>query len=353
MFGYFIKRIGYGLLVLFGVILVVFTLFSILPGDAARMTQGQRTDVATLEAVKKEFGLDKPKSIQFINYLNDLSIISIHSTDSDVLARYHYLPIINFSNSKILVLKKPYLRRSYQTKKEVTEILWNTIPNTAILALVSMLFATLVGITMGVFAAIYKDTWVDRLAMSSAIFGVSMPSFFAGILIAWIFAFLLGDYTGLNLSGSLYDYDPFVGKILRLDNLVLPALTLGIRPLAIIVQLTRSSMLEVLSMDYIRTAKAKGLSAYSIVVNHALRNALNPVVTAVSGWFASLMAGAFFVEYIFGWNGLGKVTVDALELSDFPVVMGAVLFIAFLFVIINLLVDVLYGFLDPRIKLNS
>ena len=139
---------------------------------------------------------------------------------------------------------------------------------------------------------------------------------------------------------------------MNLKNLILPTITLGIRPLAIIVQLTRSSMLEVLSLDYIRTAKAKGLSSYAIIFNHALRNALNPVVTAVSGWFASLMAGAFFVEYIFGWNGLGKVTVDALELSDFPVVMGAVLFIAFLFVIINILVDILYGFLDPRVKLN-
>lgn len=350
---YLIKRLGYGLLVLFGVVTVVFTLFTILPGDAARMTQGQRSDVATMEAVNKEFGLDKPKSVQFVNYVSDLSPISIIATDSETLAKYHFIGIANLSAERMLVLKKPYLRRSYQTKKEVTEILWNTIPNTGLLALAAMLFATIIGIGLGVLAAIFKDTWIDKLAVSTAILGISMPSFFAGILIAWFFAFVLGDYTGLNLSGSLYDYDPFDGEILNLKNIILPTITLGIRPLAIIVQLTRSSMLEVLSLDYIRTAKAKGLSAGAIIFRHALRNALNPVVTAVSGWFASLMAGAFFVEYIFGWNGLGKVTVDALELSDFPVVMGAVLFIAFLFVIINILVDILYGFLDPRVKLNA
>jgi peptide/nickel transport system permease protein len=215
-----------------------------------------------------------------------------------------------------------------------------------------MIFASIVGILLGLVAALYKDTWIDRSAMSFAILGVSMPSFFAGILIAWLFAFLLGQYTGLNMSGSLYDYNPFNGEELQLKNLILPALTLGLRPLSIIVQLTRSSMLDVMKMDYIRTAKAKGLTPFQVVRRHALKNALNPVVTAISGWFASLMAGAFFVEYIFSWNGLGKITVDALELSDLPVVMGAVLFIAFLFVIVNLLVDISYTLLDPRVKLE-
>ncbi len=134
-------------------------------------------------------------------------------------------------------------------------------------------------------------------------------------------------------------------------NLILPMLTLGLRPLAIIVQLTRSAMLDVLSQDYIRTARAKGLSNNTVIYRHALRNALNPVITAVSGWFASLLAGSFFVEYIFGYNGLGKATVDALEMSDFPVVMGSILFVAFIFVIINILVDIGYAFLDPRVKL--
>lgn len=351
MFRYFIRKSLYGLTVMAGVVSIVFTLFAILPGDAARMTQGQRTDVASLEAVRKEFGLDKPKYIQFLLYINDVSLLSIHKNDAENKNKYQYLSLIPLGENT-LVLKAPYLRRSYQTQKKVSDILWETIPNTAVLALTSMLFATLVGIGLGLLAALYKDTWVDRSAMSFAILGVSMPSFFAGILIAWLFAFLLGNYTGLNMSGSLYDYNPFNGEELQLKNLLLPTLTLGLRPLSIIVQLTRSSMLDVMKMDYIRTARAKGLNAYQVVWRHALKNAMNPVVTAISGWFASLMAGAFFVEYIFSWNGLGKITVDALELSDLPVVMGAVLFIAFLFVIVNLLVDISYSLLDPRVKLQ-
>lgn len=215
-----------------------------------------------------------------------------------------------------------------------------------------MIFATFIGIFLGVISAVNKDTWIDRSANAFAILGISAPSFFAGIIIAWLFGFVLGDYTGLNMSGSLYNYDPFRGEVMNWKNLILPMITLGIRPLAIIVQLTRSAMLDVLSMDYIRTARAKGLSNRQVIYRHALRNALNPVVTAISGWFASLLAGSFFVEYIFGYNGLGKATVDALELSDFPVVMGSILFVAFIFVIINILVDIAYAFIDPRVKLT-
>jgi len=157
----------------------------------------------------------------------------------------------------------------------------------------------------------------------------------------------------LSLTGQLYETDPFTGaRHLVLRNLLLPAVALGIRPLAIITQLTRSSMLDVLGQDYIRTARAKGLSQAATVLHHALRNALNPVVTAVSGWLASLMAGAFFIEYIFNWKGLGTVTLRAVENLDFPVVMGATLFVAALFVVINIVVDVLYAVLDPRVKLN-
>lgn len=353
MINFLIRKISEGMLVMLGIILVVFLLFAILPGDAARMTQGQRSDVATLEAVKKEFGLDRPKHIQLLLYLNDLSPFAVHGNDSLSAQKYHYLKLLSIGQYKVFVLKKPYLRRSYQSQRLVSDILWETIPNTLILALSSMLLATVVGIALGIWAALNANHWPDRLAMSFAILGISMPSFFAGILIAWIFAFVFGSVTGLNLSGSLIDYDPFLGPVYQWKNLILPTLTLGWRPLSIIVQLTRSSMLEVLSKDYIRTARAKGLTEAQVVWKHALKNALNPVVTAISGWFASLMAGAFFVEYIFGWNGLGKVTVDALGLSDLPVVMGAVLFIAFLFVIINIVVDFVYVFLDPRIKLVS
>jgi ABC-type dipeptide/oligopeptide/nickel transport system permease component len=162
---------------------------------------------------------------------------------------------------------------------------------------------------------------------------------------------VLNKYTGLGMTGSLYEIDAFDGEVLQLKNLILPALALGIRPLAIVVQLSRSSMLDELSKDYVRTAKAKGLSSFRIIKDHVLRNALNPVITAISGWFASLMAGAFFVEYIFGWKGIGKVTVEALDKYDFPVVMGSVLYVALFFIVINILVDIIYGFLDPRVRM--
>ncbi len=154
------------------------------------------------------------------------------------------------------------------------------------------------------------------------------------------------------MFGSLYSVDDFGrGEYINLKNLILPAIVLGIRPLAIVVELTRSSLLEVMSQDYIRTAKAKGLSRFKVLSKHAMRNALNPVVTAISGWLASLMAGAVFVEYVFDWKGVGVAIVNALNKYDFPVVMGAVLMISMILVIINIFVDILYAFLDPRIRL--
>lgn len=350
MLQYAVKKILYGFAVMAGVIIVVFVLFNILPGDPARMTMGQRADVSSLEAVRKEFGLDKSKPIQFFLYLNDLSPIGFHENSIESQRKYHYVKLIRLGDH-ILGFKWPYLRRSYQTKRDVTTILSETVPNTFILAFTAMVFATIIGVFLGVVSAVNKDTWIDIGANSFAILGISAPSFFAGIIIAWLFGFLLSDYTGLNMSGSLYSYDPFKGEVMTWKNLWLPMVTLGLRPLAIVVQLTRSAMLDVLAQDYIRTARAKGLSRHTIIYKHALKNALNPVITAISGWFASLLAGSFFVEYIFGYNGLGRTTVNALEMSDFPVVMGSILFIAFVFVIINILVDLLYAFADPRVKL--
>ncbi|WP_316817743.1 ABC transporter permease [Pedobacter nyackensis] len=350
MLQYAVKKILYGFAVMAGVIVVVFILFNILPGDPARMTMGQRADVSSLEAVRKEFGLDKSKPTQFFLYLNDLSPIGFHENTAENKEKYHYLKMITIGD-QVLALKWPYLRRSYQTKRDVTSILSETVPNTFILAFTAMVFATVIGVFLGIVSAVNKDTWIDKAANSFAILGISAPSFFAGIIIAWLFGFVLSDYTGLNMSGSLYSYDPFKGEIMTWKNLWLPMVTLGLRPLAIIVQLTRSAMLDVLAQDYIRTARAKGLSRNTIIYKHALKNALNPVITAISGWFASLLAGSFFVEYIFGYNGLGRTTVNALEMADFPVVMGSILFIAFVFVIINILVDVLYAFADPRVKL--
>ncbi|MGM0496539.1 MAG: ABC transporter permease [Bacteroidota bacterium] len=358
MMSFLIKRILYAFLILWGVVTVIFLLFNVLPGDPARMLMGQRSDVASLEAIREDLGLNRSTGEQYLMYLNDLSPLSVHSVDSSSFfyldqAKYAPYNTLFRTGKKEIVFKTPYLRRSYQSKKDVSTIIGNTIPNTFILAFSSIVFASLTGIFLGIIAAIKKDSLFDRLSIFFSAFGMSLPSFFAAIIIAWIFAFLLSDYTGLNLTGNLYEMDDFgEGVHLRLKNLILPALTLGIRPLAIVIQLSRNSMLEVLSQDYITTARAKGLKYSRILFKHALRNALNPVITAVSGWFASLMAGIVFVEYIFGWKGLGYVIVDALNQYDLPVVMGSVLTIAVFFIIINVLVDISYAILDPRVRLS-
>lgn len=345
---------------MFGVVSLIFLLFNMIPGDPARMVMGQRTDSASLAAARHDLGLDKPLGYQYLKYLNDFSPISIHNPSNP--DSYIYLDktlytgaisLMSFGKSRVLVLKAPYLRRSYQSKKTVTSIVSETLPNTFILALTSMIFATIVGIFLGIIAAIKKDSIFDKSALIFSAFGMSLPSFFAAILIGWIFAFLLGKYTGLNLTGNLWVVDDFgEGIHLQLKNLILPTLTLGLRPLSVITQLTRSSMLETLSQDYIRTAKAKGLKFSTIIRKHALKNSLNPVITAVSGWFASLMAGVIFVEYIFGWKGLGYVMVSALNSYDVPLVIGCVVSLSLIFVVINLLVDILYSILDPRVKVN-
>lgn len=352
MLRYFLRKTGYGILVFLGVVIVVFLLFNVLPADPARLTLGQRADVASLENVRKELHLDKSKAAQFFYYLNDLSPISIH-TREELQSSLNGFALFSVGGEKVLVLKTPYLRRSYQGKKDVWEILTEALPGTLVLALAAMIFATIAGIALGILSAVKQNTWMDTSAVFASVIGISAPSFFTGIVLTYLFGFVLSDYTGLHMTGSLFDIDPFEGRILNLRHLILPAITLGIRPLAIIVQLTRSAMLDVLGQDFIRTAYAKGLSSPVILYKHALRNALNPVITAITGWFAELLAGAFFVEYIFGWKGIGKVTVDALEKFDFPVVMGAVLFTAGIFVLINLLADVLYSIVDPRIRLSN
>ncbi|MFM7015268.1 MAG: ABC transporter permease [Bacteroidota bacterium] len=353
-----IKRTFNGLLIIYGVITVVFFLFNILPADPGRLMLGQRSDVASLEAINKQLGLDLPVSKRYVFYLNDISPLSVyHLTDSTsrVYAsheKYGSFIVLMPLGGKSIILKKPYLNRSYQSQELVSVILLDALPGTIVLSVVALLIAAIVGIVLGVWSATRYQQWPDYLNLFLSILGMSVPSFFAGILVAWVFGFVLSNYTGLSMTGSLYEIDPFMGEVLNLKNIVLPAFTLGIRPLAVFVQLTRSSMLDAINTDYVRTAKAKGLSYKTILFKHALRNALNPVITAISGWFGSLLAGAVFIEYIFGWKGVGKVTVDALEHYDFPVVMGAVMMVSVFFVIINWMVDLLYAVLDPRVRVE-
>jgi len=348
MINFVIKKVLYGLLVLFGVTLLVFTLFKIMP-DPARLTMGQRADVASVEAIKKAEYLDKAVPVQFAYYLNDLSPLSFYEDTPENKKEYRYAKLLGTSGEMALVLKAPYMRRSYQTRKRVTEILMEALPTTVILGVSAIIFASFIGIFLGVIAAIKQFSFFDNAILVSTVLGISQPSYFSGVILALIFGYLLADYTGLSHTGQLFGLTDMGEEVFQPKNLILPAIALGIRPVAIIVQLTRSSMLDVLSQDYVRTAKAKGLSNFKVLFKHALRNALNPVITTISGWFASILAGAYFIEIIFDCKGLGYETIKALNTLDFPVVMGSVLFTATIFVIVNIFVDLLYGILDPRV----
>lgn len=349
MFQILVKKLLYGILVLVGVVMVVFLTFQAF-GDPARMVLGQSGDAKTIENIRRELYLDQPKWKQFVFYVNDISPVSIH-TKAEIEQKQ--LRGFFLGGDTKLGLKIPYLRRSYQTKKEVTAVLMEALPGTVMLAVAAMLIAIMLGIPLGILAAVKKNTWMDTSAVVTSVIGISAPSFYMAIVIAYVFGLVLHQYTGLPLTGSWFDINETTGqRYITLQNMVLPAVTLGIRPLAIVTQLTRSSMLDVLNQDFIRTAYAKGLSKQRVIWGHALRNALNPVVTAVTGWFAELLAGSFFVEYIFGYKGIGKVTVDALENLDYPVVMGSVLLAATIFVLINILSDMLYAVIDPRVKVE-
>jgi peptide/nickel transport system permease protein len=321
------------------------------------MMLGQRADLQTVEMIRKELGLDAKPAKQYARYLNDLSPISVYNTADP--EHYFYLSDKKYPGAvklislekRAIIVKPPYLGMSYQNQRPVGGMIADVFPNTLILAVTAIVLASVFGILTGILCAIRKDTWFDRIALIVSTIGVSLPSFFTAILFGWLFAFVLADITHLNLTGNIYDIDDMgTGKVLEIRNLILPAVTLGIRPLSIIIQLTRNSLLDVLGQDYIRTARAKGLRFSRIIFHHALRNALNPIVTAVSGWFASLMAGVVFVEYIFGWKGLGYLIVHALNQYDMPVVLGSVITIASIFVIVNILVDISYSLLDPRVR---
>ena len=413
---------------------MVFFVFNLKPGDPARMVAGQKITPELIQAIERNLNLDLPIIQRFGIYLNDISPVSIHNEADETSrifldeSKYSYTKLFPVGGENALVIKAPYLNRSFQSKRSVSSIISQALPGTLILAVVSIVFALIIGVFGGVIAALNKDKWIDKLILILSVIGMSGPSFFMAILVAWIGGLLwfnsiplpiipfiiaaglfvyflvrenrreassklfsmrsvravvkaivigfgiwlglvllvsifsLGDWvywslslpgTGLDMTGSLYSLDEWEGLYLNPRNLILPALTLGVRPLGVVVQLTRSSLLDILKQDYIRTARAKGLSENKVVYKHALRNALNPVITAVSGWFASMLAGAVFVEFVFGWKGLGLEIFNALEKEDFPVVMGAVLVISFMFVILNILVDVLYGLVDPRVRVRS
>ena len=346
-----------GMLVMVGVVVLIFVLFNILPVNSARMTLGQRADAASVAAIEKEFRLNLPWYQRMVLYFNDLSPVSLNNLADEHAPTFLDANEINFTKlfsvgKMAVVIKLPYLGKSFQTRREVSEILGEKIYPTFMLAISAMLLASIIGIVLGTLAAIKQHSFWDNAIIVLSTFGISQPSYFSGILLATVFGYYLHNVTGLNVRGSLTDLN-YNGDVITIwKNLWLPMIALGIRPIAIIAQLTRSSMLDVLHQDYIRTARAKGLNFFKVNFNHALRNALNPVVTSISGWLAAVLTGAFFIEKVFDYKGLGLQTIDSLLSFDFPVVMGSVLLVAFVFVVMNIFTDILYSMLDPRVTVK-
>ena len=348
MVRFVLQRLLSGFLVLLGVVFVVFLLFLFINVDPAKMTLGQRSDIESAEAVREKLGLNKPWYGRMALFLEQLSPVSVEATDATTREELRYFPLLQ-GNEQALVVKPPYLGRSFQTGRKVSAMLGQAIFNTVLLSLLALAIALLFGLTLGVLAALTQHRWPDRLLVSLSAIGVAVPSYFSAILLSFLLGYVWHHYTGLPMMGSLYDLEGHI----RWSNLILPAIALGVRPVAVFTQLTRSAMLDVLSQDYVRTARAKGLSPTVVVIRHALRNALNPIITSVTGWLASLLMGAYFVEVIFNFKGLGYLTIRAIESYDFPVIMGSVLLGAVLFVVLNLVADILYAIFDPKVKMTA
>lgn len=319
---FILKRLTYGILVLIAVVITITTIVSAAPIDAALMIFGQNANPEAIAAKRAELHLDDGLIKQVGSYLNDLSPIGKRKDGS-------------------WGLKYPNLRESYQSGRPVSAIMAEAIPQTAILALTAILLALLIGIPAGISAALHHGKWQDNLILSFTTLGISLPSYVVGILLAYIFGVWLTAFTGLDHAGSLMDYDDQGYPCMRWHHLILPTIALGLRPVASITQLTRAAMLDVLSQDYIRTARAKGLNERTVIYKHAFRNALSPVITATSGWFAALLTGAVFVEYVFDYKGLGATMIDHLLVFDLPVVLGISLFVALVFIVVNLLTDLM------------
>ncbi|MGF1533851.1 MAG: ABC transporter permease [Bernardetiaceae bacterium] len=349
MLAFIFKRLLKGIFVVIGVIVVVFFVFQVLPGDPLNSSGIARNmDPQTLEQVRKDLGLDRSRPMQLLLYLNDIFPVSIHTFSPANEAKYDYVPFF-IIDGYVLVVKKPYLRRSFNRLMPVSELLWPKLNATLWLTVSALLIATFFGILFGLISALNHNSFLDNFIAILSIIGLSIPSFVSAMIISVVFGFHLFDYTGLNMTGQLF-MNTTEGKKLVLSNLILPSITLGIRPLAIITQLTRSAMIDTLSQDYIRTARAKGLPEYLVILKHALKNALNPVITSISNWLILLLTGAFFVELIFDWKGLGWITLKAVETQDLPIIMASTLIVATIFVVINVLVDIVYVLLDPAAK---
>jgi len=334
MIKYIFKRLLSLIPVLLGITLLVFILLHLIPGDPAVVLLGERATPEQIESLRQQLGLNQPLPIQYFNFLAN---------------------VIRFDFGKSIISGIP-IAQEIKTR-------W---PATFELSVAAMLVALTLGIPSGIFAAVRKNSWVDNLLMSGSLLGVSLPVYWLGLLLIYLFAvnFQLLPPSGRISVEAGFNFKLITGfyvldALLRLDikflqdvlsHLILPAITLGTIPLAIIARITRSAMLEVLSQDYIRTARAKGVPEYFVILKHALKNAFLPISTTIGLQFGTLLGGAILTETIFSWPGIGSWIYEGILARDYPVVQGGVIFVSATFVLINLIVDVSYAFFDPRIQ---
>lgn len=304
MANFLIKRILSIIPVLLGISLLLFFMLRMLPGDPAQVLAGQMASPEDIAMIRTQLGLDEPVYIQYAAFLNRL---------------------LHFD-----------LGRSARTQNPVAQEIWARLPNTILLAVCAIAIACLLGIPAGVLAAVRPYTWVDYLVTLASLFGISMPVFWLGIMLMIIFSITLGWFPA--------------GGIGTWKHLVLPSITLAAFVVAFIARMTRSSMLEVLSQDYVTTARSKGLKEKLVIVKHALKNALIPIITVVGLQFGLLLGGAVLTETVFAWPGLGRLIVDSILARDYAMIQGSILVFGLLYTLVNLLVDMLYALVDPRIR---
>jgi dipeptide transport system permease protein len=336
MFGFLLRRAALVIPTFLGITLLVFSLIHMIPGDAVEAMSGERgMTEQRYQALRHEFGLDKPLYAQYFTYLGNI----LHGD----------------------------LGRSIVTHEPVTHEFLTLFPATLELSLCAILFAVLLGLPAGILAALKRNTVLDYSVMGVSLTGYSMPIFWWALLLILLFSVTLGWTPVSGRMDIVFDLPPVTGFMLidsllsgeegafrsAASHLVLPTIALGTIPLAVIARMTRSAMLEVLREDYVRTARAKGLSRWRVVGVHALRNALIPVITVIGLQVGTLLAGAILTETIFSWPGIGKWLVEAIHRRDYPVVQGGILLSATIIIVVNLIVDLLYGVVNPRIRHSS
>lgn len=304
MHKYVIKRLLLLIPVLLGVSLLVFTILSLTPGDPAQLILGESAPREAVLKLREEMGLNDPFLLQYLRFVKNA-----------ILGDFG---------------------RSYTTGREVFGEIFSRFPNTFVLAVTGMIISICIGIPVGIISATKQYSFLDSFSMVLALLGVSMPVFWLGLMLILVFSVKLGVLPSGGFDG--------------LKSIILPAMTLGVGSAAIITRMTRSSMLEVIRQDYIRTARAKGVAEKVVINRHALKNALIPIITVVGLQFGGLLGGAVLTESVYSWPGVGRLMVDAIRQKDTPTVLAAVVFLAAVFSVVNLLVDILYAYVDPRIK---